>query len=171
MLIISLPYRVGIWMSNIDDEAGDTDDKKENKAIEHVIKSFSQKIEKFPFISAVLRETLEHKGQWPNWAAESDFDAPSACEKAISILEGNATAQALKNYKRILMKIASDTAGAYGEFGEFEEETSVSRPALEKIRTALGIQKKNDSFMNISIVEDEALKQLAMALKGSVIRE
>ena len=41
LLIIALPYKVGVWMSHTDDVEGELDDEREMKALEHILKSIA----------------------------------------------------------------------------------------------------------------------------------
>ncbi len=157
-LIVGLPYRVGVWMSNAEDDLGDGDDRREHKAVEKVLRRFAGQIERYPFISAVLRETLAQKDRWGHWA-ENSLDVLPDCERALTIVNKTGSREAVINYRKILMKIANDVAGAHGEFGEFESESGFTR----LISGFLG--SKRDDFMNISPSEDEALERLACVLR------
>jgi hypothetical protein len=157
-LIVGLPYRVGIWISHADDEEGSADDRREHKAVEKILHRFAGQIERYPFISAVLRETLAQRNSWERWA-ENSLDVLPDCEKALVIVNKTGNREAVINYRKILMKIANDVAGAHGEFGEFESESGFTK----LISGLLG--SKRDDFMNISPSEDEALERLAGVLR------
>jgi hypothetical protein len=157
-LIVSLPYRVGVWIGHADDEEGSADDRREHRTVEKILHRFAGQIERYPFISAVLRETLAQKECWERWAGDS-LDVLPDCEKALAIVRKTGSSEAVINYRKILMKIANDVAGAHGEFGEFESEGGFTK----LISGFFG--SKRDDFMNISPSEDEALERLAGVLR------
>jgi hypothetical protein len=167
LLIIALPYKVGVWMSHTDDVEGELDDEREMKALEHILKSIAQVHESSNFVQEVARNTLKSREHWDIWANQS-FDILGDCEKAVGLLKSHVNDNDLKDYKSTLMEIATIVAQAHGEFGEFEDDEDEGLGALiGKLVTKVSGASKNDADhpMNVSPAEDSALSRLAMALK------
>lgn len=164
-LLIGLPYRVGVWMSHSDDEAGQGDDIKEMNALESIIRSIARVHEQSAFVQEVARETLARKEKWETWAAHS-FDILADCEKAIDILKREVGTGDAKDYRNTLLYIAETVAAAYGEFGmgaHVDEERLGG--FLTKIIGRFRGEDQEAAFMNISPAEDDALNRLKMALR------
>ena len=165
-LLISLPYKVGVFVSYADDEDGERDDEKEMAALEACIKAIARLHEDKPFTAEVMQQTLAMKSEWGNWAAQS-FGTPDAAGQAAALLSARASDTEQKNYKAALMEIASTVAQAYGEFGEFEDESEGGLAGLiGKITGGLSKLSGDDADhpMNVSAAEDSAIEQLRAAL-------
>jgi len=162
-LIVGLPYRVGIWMSHMDDEEGGEDDRKEREATMNIINGISQSIEVPAFVREIMQEVVTHKDSWQDWEKNSMDIIPDA-KRVADLLKQQIGAKDRRNYKRLLLKIAGSVAGAYGEFGEMEKEKGL----MDRVRDWLseGSKKKQAiDFMNISPSEDAAIKELMAALR------
>ena len=70
-LLASLPYRIGVWISHADDEAGEFDDEQEMKALEAIIKSIASLHDDAPFVQKIAKETLKQRDNWPEWTMNS----------------------------------------------------------------------------------------------------
>jgi len=164
-LLVGLPYRVGVWMSHADDEAGETDDIREMKALEHIIQSIATVHERSDFVQDVARQTLAKRDKWEIWANHS-FDILADCEKAVSVLKNTVNDNDLKNYRLVLLNIAETVAAAYGEFGMEADEEGVLSGFLGKVVGKFKASDAEDDFMNISPAEDAALQRLKAALRS-----
>lgn len=165
MLVVSIPYRIGIWVSHADDEGGGRDDSSEAKALEKVFSTLARSKNLPPFIAAVLDEIQSSQDRWPEWEA-SAFDTLDDSTRVLALLESRASAADNSNYKKLLKKVAFRVAGAHGEFGEIDE------PEGFFARLAAGFRKLKPSaqaedFMNISPAEEEALQNLARTIDGN----
>jgi hypothetical protein len=161
-LVVSIPYRVGIWVSHADDEGGERDDRNETKALGKVFSSLTRAKNLPFFIAAVLDEIQSAQDRWVEWEAISS-DTLSDCARVLALLESKASASDAANYKKLLKKIAFRVAGAHGEFGEADA------PEGFFARLSAGFKKLKPSarvedFMNISPAEEEALRNLARTL-------
>lgn len=162
-LIISLPYRVGIWMSHMDDEEGGKDDRNERQAMMSIINGIAQSIEVPAFVREIMKEVVAGKDRWQDWEQNAMDIIPDA-ERAADFLKQDISAKDRRNYKRLLLKIAGSVAGAHGEFGEFDKKKGM----IERVRDWLserGKKKQAIDFMNISPSEDAAIKKLMAALR------
>ncbi len=164
-LLIGLFYRVGVWMSHTDDEAGDIDDALEMKALERVILSIAKCHDDSAFVQDVARQCVMNKEKWPNWAGHS-FDILADCEKAAVILSETVNKKDAADYKETLLHIAETVAAAYGEFGmTMAQDDNILGAFLNKVtRKFGGGTSADDDFMNISPAEQRALERLRVAL-------
>ena len=160
-LIIGLPYRVGVWMGNAEDEGGDEDDAREMAALEKILADLA-KVEKVPaFVRELLNETLSCRDRWPDWADDT-FDILPDCKKAVGVLEAKVAKADRNNFKKALKKIAFQVAGAYGEFGDFDKDEG--KGFVGRLIGKIKGPDKAEDFMNISPGEEEALRSLAEVL-------
>lgn len=164
-LLTGLMYRVGIWMSQADDEEGELDDRREMEALNHILVHIAKHYDS-PFVQALAQATIEHKARWPEWKAHS-FDILADCEKAAAVLNRLDDALARKAYKDSLIRIAETVAGAFGEFGmgAADTESNALTRVLSKITARFGGEGDEADFMNISPAEHESLDRLQVALK------
>lgn len=160
-LVVSIPYRVGIWVSYADDEGGENDDQNETKALGKVFKDISRSKNLPPFIADVLDEIESAQDRWPEWEAAAS-DTLGDCTRVLVLLESRASAADNSNYKKLLKKIAYRVAGAHGEFGEAEASGGIFARLLKKLKPSA----QAEDFMNISPAEEEALQNLARTLDG-----
>lgn len=164
-LLASLPYRVGIWMSQAEDEGGERDDAREMKALEKIFTLLAKEERTPVFVRELLQETLSRRDRWPEWQ-ENSLDILPDCARAINILEAHAGKTDRNNFRRALKKIAASVAGAHGEFG-FEAE-SAGGGMLARLSGLLGAGKeKSPDFMNISAAEQDVMRNLVNALRAS----
>ena len=175
-LIIGLPYRVGVWISRVDDVEGSEDDRREMRALENIIKSITRLHNKSPFMAEVAHEILEHPERWRAWRRQAGQDEVlSDCKKVVALLQVELSRADLKSFRVALMHIARVVAEAYGEFdfenkkGLLEEESenilgTFLANMIEKFKTEH--DNDHDAFMNVSETERAAIHELAKALKG-----
>lgn len=170
-LIISLPYKAGVFISHSDDEDGEVDDEKEMSALASCIQAIAKLHDDKPFTAEVMGQTLAMKSEWARWAEEGIFQTPKYAQQAVALLNGRASEQEVKNYRAAILQIATTVAQAYGEFGEFDDEDSgggLFSGLASKISGALSSLNADDDNqpMNVSAAEEAALAELRAALKG-----
>ena len=164
--IVSLPYRVGVWISYTDDEEGEVDDIREMKVLEAVIRSIAQLHESSEFVQQVARETLRRRDDWSRWS-QGCFDILPECQQTIGFLKNAVNDNDLKDYKATLVEIATVVAQAYGEFGDFDDEKEEGFSAMigRFVGKLSGLSSKDaDHPMNVSATEDTALSRLIAVL-------
>jgi len=167
-LLISLPYKVGVFVSHADDADGEIDDDKEMAALEACIKAIARLHDDKPLTADIMRQSLSMKTEWPRWAAQS-FHVPDEARQAVVLLQGHASETEVKNYCAALVEVATTVAQAYGEFGEFDDEDTsggIFGGLVSKISGTLSSLSADDANhpMNVSAAEDNALAQLKSAL-------
>ncbi len=164
-LLVSLPYKVGIWVSHADDTEGEQDDDVEMDALERIIREVAKHHEDMPFVHQIARETLKSKDKWPAWTDES-FHVLKSCEKAMVLLKSRAEERTVNNYRKSLLEIAQTVAEAWGEFGGANAEAPAGFGALVgKISGMFGKNDGTNHAMNVSAAEDSSLSQLAAVLR------
>lgn len=171
VLLASLPYRIGVWISDTDDEDGETDDRREMKALAVCIKMAAKQYDGPGIVDDILRETLAREKLWSGWA-EGAFDVLPDCKKAVALLQDKSGLQEAKNYRAAMMEIAVTVAQAYGEFSSFDEipeDEGILGKIVGKVVGGFSNLSKDDANhpMNVSAAEDSAISQLSAALKVS----
>lgn len=164
-LVVSLPYRVGVWISHLEDEPGATDDRQEQAALVRTLKAVSRKFEKSDFVRAVAAETLAHQKKWPEWMSRTGAVLDD-CRKIMRFLETQIGKENEQHYRRFLMHVADVVAEAYGEFGldDGDKGESLLGELIEKAASRIRGEDIG-SAMNVSAAENEALEELAEILK------
>lgn len=163
--IVSLFYRVGIYVSHAEDEDGEHDDDLEMKALERVIKAIAKLEKKSEFLHSVANDALARKDQWEDWNNRF-FQVENDCKAVVALLYNNIPKADFNRYRLSLIKIGEVVASAYGEFGEdFEEEESFFTKLVDKISGGLKSNDDDEAFMNITPAEDQAIITLKNALK------
>lgn len=116
-LIISLPYRVGIWLSHADDEGGEGDDEQEMATLESILDKIAQTHQRSAFVRDVIGRTVTARDKWPEWEGRV-FTIEEDAKKAMSCLVGVLDEKDWKTYRGMLVHIGRSVAESYGEFGE-----------------------------------------------------
>lgn len=169
-LLISLPYKVGVWVSHADDVDGEDDDAHEMEALESCIRAVAKKYDGPGLVDDIARETLRQREKWPEWTDRA-FNILPDCHRALELLLSQAGRKDAKNYKAALLEIAATVARAYGEFGAFDdwdnEGEGLFGSLVSKITAGFSSLSKEDKShpMNISPAENSAISRLAGALK------
>lgn len=166
-LIVSLPYRAGLWISLADEKGAGAAREHELKTIEAVISKLSQGMFASAFVHEVMIETHARREQWPVWGLQVGT-VPEEAKKIVAALKAKTMPQDAEAYVQTIMQIAYETAYAFREY-----DPSASIP----IRIWVGLKLLWEAFIrtgnkdyrvesvaNISLAEDEAIAMLAEAL-------
>lgn len=167
-LLISLPYRVGVWLSHIDDHGGEEADDEEKRALAGIIDGFTRDVFGSEVVQYIMMETLEKKDHWDAWANNTD-DIHKDCQRAIDILNEAVEEKEVSAFKRRLIEIAEAVALAFREYDSLDFMTKMKVYLLyykEKYKANKRKQsfKSIDQFLNISLKERQALYHLADTL-------
>jgi len=165
-IMISLPYRVGIWISQVDDvENRKMDDKKEEKVLEIAIQKMAQSHRKMPFAANIMKQIENSKGQWKNWKALSDEKTVLAdLETVITKCETSLKPDQVKQYKQAVWQTGILVAQAYDESFDPDGEMHVNHFA-EWVGSFFSAPKLQKAPENMSEKEKSALKKLRAVLK------
>ncbi len=168
-IIVSLPYRVGLYVSQSDASGGDSSDEAEKQALEAIITGYSQEVFGAETVQYVVGETVQRKSEWSSWSQGIE-GIEHDCYKAVDILANIVEDKELSAFKSFLLEIGENVALAFREYGS-------STSLLEKIRMRLdfvksrkaalraGVSPKDwEQFINISLDERKALRHVAKSL-------
>ena len=167
LLIVSLPYRAGLYVSYADDEDGERDDELEMRAMEACLKEISKLHEGHALTQEIASNILQHKADWNAWS-QGVFNIEPLCEQAVEALKTQANESEIKDYIKMVLEIATAVAQAYGEFGEEEPETGFFGKTMGRIFGNLGSDSETNHPMNVSAAEDGAITRIANALKSKI---
>lgn len=173
-LLVSLPYRVGLFVSQSDETGGDDSDDAEMVALSNIITAYSQEVFGAETVQYIICETVRRKSEWEEWSKNLDT-IEAQCHEAIDILSEHVDVKEVSAFKNHLIEIGESVALAFREYGE-------STPLMDKIRVYLfyikgkrhaskiGMPYKDwEQFINISLDERKALRVIATALSTNYI--
>lgn len=160
-LLVSLPYRVGFWISQADDRGGEESDKLEIVTLESLITSYAQDMCKSEFMQSLMEETVKSKASWSEW--QKDIDRfPGECQKACKVLEPKLNEKSFLGFRENMLEIAVCVAEVFQE----EEPERQTVAVLFKKLMSLFTGKANGYLdsTNISSRERAALNTLSKIL-------
>lgn len=168
-LVISLPYRVGTWMSECDDSGGDESDEQEKKVLESILDGYARDVFGSEITQHVMTETVTHKANWEEWAQKGFDRITQDCEEVIRILSRYDDGKDVQAFSHHLIEIAEAVAMAFSEYEEisFFEKIKMKSAYKKEAQKAAKRGERYKSlheFLSISSKEREVLKQLAGAL-------
>lgn len=167
-LLVSLPYRAGVWISRIDRSGGSDASDMEMHALERIIDKKAASMFESAFVHEVMVELCAHKSEWPQWSG-SNADVAADCRAAVKIIREKLTPHDVEGYCRNILFIGVEVAKAFREF-DLNAPLSVRLGALmnslmDKLSgLAHGPEHDSGSLLNISYEEDVALSGLSRAL-------
>jgi len=168
-LIVSLPYRVGLWVSHSDDAGGDEADEKELTALANILQGFSEQVFGSELLQYIMNETVSRKHDWPEWKKQIQ-DVPKDCGQALDALREYVDEKEVNAYVMRLMEIGEAVALA---FREYEQQSGLDKLRIYssyilttlKARLRQQPSKTFNQYLNVSIKERKALRALAIALE------
>lgn len=166
-LIISLPYRVGHWISQVDDmEKTKRDDKWEKAALNRAIRKISRQNGANSLARAVMTEVDNNRVHWNTWANKCGEDVLfSDIGLAVDLVRIKIHPKATKSYKHVLWYMALVVAQAFGEDDDPDQEMHINH-LFADLKNLLFSSPLGKSPENISDIEKTALKKLRAALKS-----
>ncbi len=168
-MIVSLPYRVGLHISQSDDTGGDESDEIEAQTLNNLLTGFSQEVFGAETVQYVIGEAVQRKADWPKWA-EAVNSVEEDCHKTISILSDIVDPKEVSAFKGCMVEIGESVAMAFREYSDdmpifqklkFFLAYHKGKSQAEKLKRAY---KSYDEFLNISLKERKALCDIAHAL-------
>ncbi len=167
-LLVSLPYRAGVWISRIDRSGGVDASDREMHALERIVDKKAASMFESAFVHEVMVELCAHKSDWPQWGA-SNADVAADCQNAVKLIREKLTPHDVEGYCRNILFIGVEVAKAFREF-DLNAPLSVRLSALlngmmDKLSgLAHGPEHDSGGLLNISYEEDIALSGLSKAL-------
>ena len=170
--LISLPYRVGLWVSSSDSTGGTDSNLQEEVALEKAINSIAQGMFESAFVHEIMSETFLQRQEWRRWSANVQ-SVPQDCLGAIRILQSRVPQRDIDAYRHILMQVGLEVARAFREYDQDAPLlTRIIRGISIGVDRVFGIMHGekyvSEDLLNISYEEDLALNELAKALRGDV---
>jgi len=166
-LLISVPYRTGIWISNADDvESRKVDDKRERQVLSMMIKRMASNHRKMPFAAGIMKHILSSEKLWKVWQNNADEAVILGdVEKALTICRENLSPQHLEEYKKSIWQIGLSVAHAFDESEDPDGEMHMNH-FFEWLLGFIAAPKFKKAPENISDEEKTALKKLKALLKS-----
>lgn len=168
-LLVRLPYRVGVWISESDDVGGADADAQEIQVLQALIVAYVQDFCKTEFVQVVMEETVAQKDKWETWHGDID-QILDECRSVMEFLDDSLSQKEIAAFRDNLIEIGYSVAMAYCELND-EASLVVKVSAylgiwIEKIRRALtgAGEKAQEEYLNISALEQKALDELVQAL-------
>ena len=172
-IVVSLPYRVGLYISESDQTGGDDSSLAERRALENIVTFYVEDTVKSEFAHEVMLETLNRKSQWEGWAQDIG-NVPEECMELAYMLKEHVDTKEVAAYKQNLLEVGIAVAQAYCEFSD-----NVGRMArietyialfLKRVQGIFGGEQipSNDYVLNISAAEKAAIMRLARNLDVKV---
>ncbi len=168
-LLIGLFYRVGIWISHIDDtDEGTASEDKERAKLLHTLGVVAKSDSAGDLVKDLASEAIRQTASHGRWNKMTD-DILSDVRQARVIIKAHGTAQEYVSFGKALMMVGTSVARAFREESDLEEKgTGYLSWLTEKAGhlTQALTDREAHKDMNISPAEDSALNELLDALKG-----
>lgn len=172
-LLVRLPFRVGLYISESDQSGGDESAEAERAALENIVTFYVEDTVKSEFAHMVMNETLRQKSEWSSWDENIGL-VDEECLKMSDALTGVIDMKEVFAFKQNLLEIAIVVAQAYREF-------DANAGAIQKLQVYLTLllrriqalftgnnMPSNEELLNISAAERSAIKLLADTLGVSI---
>lgn len=167
-LLVGLFYRVGLWISHVDD----TDEDETSETAEHAqLLRVLTKISKTESVAGLVREIAEEAGRqkqsWTRWARGGDALLGDV-GRGLKLLKGQGVEGEIASFRKSLMFIGTSVARAYREDEDMERTGQgglgwLSEKAGEMLTAVVDREAYRD--LSISPAEDTALSELLDVLK------
>ncbi len=171
-MLVSLPYRAGLWVSLADQSGGEKASLKERAALEDIITRKASGMFESAFVHEVMAEAFARKDQWDLWAQNTQT-VPDDSRKAVALISEKLTEKDVDAYRYNIMTIGVEIAKT---FREFDAGASIIARLYGLfnlyVEAIVRIIKRDpsiqtESALNISYEEDQALSCLSDALHGT----
>jgi hypothetical protein len=164
--VVSLPYRVGLYVSFSDLSGGWDAQEQELEMLTSILREFAEDFCKGEFSQKVLAECLRGRDKWPAWSQNIDT-VPAEAEMALETINLALSEKSLLDFKTVLFDIAVSVAMAFREDGDAVASSGGS--FFTKIVGLMGLTiatstKDKLAHINVSVSERKALATLSKAL-------
>lgn len=172
-LVVRLPFRVGLYISESDQTGGDESAEAERKALENIVTFYVEDTVKSEFAHEVMLQTLNLKSKWGGWGKDIT-KVPEECWAVVKAMAGIVPEKEIMALKHNLLEVGITVAQAYCEFDESASTLNKIEVYvaifLRKLQAIFGGEPalSGDSSLNISPAERSAIKLLADTMGISV---
>lgn len=166
-LILSIPFRAGVWISHLDDVPGtDRDENKERAALEAVLNRILNGAGDKSFVRSIVREIIVHKAEWADWAATSGTVLHDI-DRAVALVDARLPAREALQYRKCIFHVAKTVAMAASEGAKASAglETMIGGGILGRLADWVAARSGEQIPANISPSERDGLTQLLQRLK------
>lgn len=164
-LLIGIFYRVGFWISHIDDTDVETvsEDKEQKQMLAALNKVANSKAPEL--VRDIAAEAVRRSGDQARWLSRED-DLLGDAGKAAQLVRMQGTVEDYNSFRKSIMFVATAVARAYREEPEHAEQEGALARLLDKAGGLLGsvTDREGQQDLNISPAEDTALHELSSAL-------
>ncbi len=164
-IVVSLPYRVGLWVSDSDKSGGGDANLQEMQALSGIIHGFADEMFGSEVMQHIISETISKKARWGEWAKHVD-DVPEDCRFAVDVLKEKTSSKDVNAFRNHLMEIGEAVAMAFHE----EQGKGITFSAYITYMSGKLFGRRGRSagsfsdYMRISVSEHRALGALAQSL-------
>ena len=169
-LVISLPFRVGYFLSVSDQTGGDDADEAEQRALHNIVAFYVEDTVKSEFAHEVMIETLNQRARWDTWK-DNIAAVPDECERVVYMMQKIIDDKEIAAYKSNLLDVAVAVAEAYCEAANVHDPLGKIKLAVQRVINQIAAALSDDeqkrpekSLINISQLEREAIALLALRL-------
>lgn len=165
-LLVSLPYRIGLYVSHADVTGGWSAQESEIQSLTDILRDYSNDFCKTEFSQKILMDCLSMRGKWPGWSQDI-ASVPAQSVRAMTLLQPMMSEKELSGFCEVLDDIALVVAMAFCEETRGGDK---ERPIVREILARLGgILSEKDPLdhINISANERAALKKLSRSMRYS----
>jgi hypothetical protein len=171
--LVSLPYRVGLWVSQSDQSGGVLSDSQELQVLSNIINGFAEDMFGSEVVQMIMTETVRRKSEWGAWAQQVS-SVPEDCRFAVDVLGQYADTKDITAFTNHLMQIAEAVALAFREYEDFGVGKKISMhlafyASLFKARPPGLPRRTLREYLSISTGERSALGALARSLGTTYI--
>lgn len=166
-LVIRLPYRIGLWVSQSDTAGGREAVESEGQALSNILHAFAEDVFGSETLQYVMSETIRQKNDWPSWSKQVDL-VPGECGDAVTLMRQYGEPKDVKALKNHLMEIAGAVALAFREEDSSRSFFAALGLYVSHLFSSSGRKRRRFSdFLNVSTSESEALGAIVDALEMS----
>lgn len=166
--VVSLPVRLGYYISHVDDAAHTArDDEREHLALQKALESVVKNGGRDGLTSDVAAGVLSSRGDWAAWersAATALDDVPSV----LALIDSRLPVEPGRAYRKTLYFLSAVVAQAASEDGGVDDlrKEVPGGGLLMRLMDRLSVRTDLKLPQNISKKEREALQKLQQYLKG-----
>lgn len=160
-ILVSMPYRVGLYLSYSDTTGGWEAQEAEWVSLAAILREFSEDFCKTEFSQRVLMDCLKYRADWPAWS-QNIGTVPDDVAHINAVLTPMFMPKELNGFKDVMIDVALAVAMAFREHAPAPSEKFSIRDFVSK----LSLSRKTDplSHINISVQERDALRKVCSAM-------
>jgi hypothetical protein len=167
--LASMPYRVGLFVSQSDSSGGEESEDAEARTLEIIVRGYAEDYCKNEFVETLMKATLARKDKWGGWGENLDA-VPEQCGQAIDMVVNTLDKKMVAAFKNNLFEVGLTVAMAYREepHGSFFSNLIDDFFLLVEQYKAMFFKREArhiDEILNVSKAEREALERLKEHLR------